>query len=348
VVGYPSNPKTIVTYHYSLETEYQLPYDSVFTIGYQGNQTRHLLTQMNYNVLGIAQGLAMNPKARRIGYFPNTANANYNAMIATLRHSFAHGFDAQVQYTWAKTMDENSSPYEEDPYPFDSHAAYGRADYNVQNAFKLFGLWQPVFFHGTHSWMEKVAGGWSLGGIFNAHSGFPFNPVYNTTGPYYQGSDYGQLRPARVVGGFGSKTNNSVFMGATNPNYGGNGTKYFVPPTYVQGPAFPATAPPPTPGIHRNSLTGPGYQDLDASLTKAFGLPNNRVLGDNAAFEVRADVYNLFNKININDSSIDNILGSAAPDGTVASVNSHFGLPNSFSNPGLGGRTVQLQARFSF
>ena len=60
-------------------------------------------------------------------------------------------------------------------------------------------------------------------------------------------------------------------MQATNPNYGGNATKYFKPPTYVQGPAFPATAPVPLPGIHRNSLNGPGYQDLDASLTKAFG-----------------------------------------------------------------------------
>ena len=130
----------------------------------------------------------MNPKANRVGYFPNTANANYNAMIATLRHDFAHGFNLQAQYTWSKTMDENSSPYEEDPYPYDVHAAYGRADYNVQDAFKLFGLWQPVFFHGNNL-LNKTLGGWSLGGIWNVHTGFPFNPVYNTTGVYYQGSD---------------------------------------------------------------------------------------------------------------------------------------------------------------
>lgn len=239
VTGFPANPKTISTYHYSLEAEYQLPFESVATIGYQGNQTRHLLTQANYNAIAIGQGVAVNPKASFVDYYPNTATANYNALIATLRHNFAHGFQAQAQYTWAKTMDENSSPYEEDPYPYDPHAAYGRADYNVQNAFKLFGLWQPVFFHGSNSWLEKVVGGWSLGGIFNVHSGFPFNPIYNTTGVYYQNSGYEALRPAAYRGGAGSKTNNSVFMGQTNANYGGNATKYFAAPTYVQGLRFP-------------------------------------------------------------------------------------------------------------
>ena len=347
VTGFEANPKTIATYHYSLETEYQLPYDSVATLGYLGSQSRHLFVQSNFNVIALGHGLALNPKVNFIDYYANSGTGNYNGMIATVKHNFAHDFSAEAQYTWAKAMDENSGPYSEDPYPFDPRAAYGRSDYNVQNAFKLFGLWQPVFFHGAHSWAEKVAGGWALGGIFNVHSGFPFNPVYNTTGPYYQGSGYGALRPAKYLGGAGTSTSNSTFMQATNPNYGGDGTKYFAPSAYVQGPAFPATAPPPVPGIHRNSLNGPGYQDVDASLTKAFGLPKVPVLGSAAVFEVRADAYNLFNKTNINGSQIDNTLGAAAPDGTITQVNTHFGEPYS-GNGGLGSRTVQLQARFSF
>ena len=345
VTGFQANPKTIVNYHYSLEAEYQFPFQTVATIGYLGSQSRHLLTQANFNVIALAHGIPLNPKANFVDYYSNTANSNYNGMTATLTHNFAHQFSAEVQYTWAKAMDENSGPYSEDPYPFDVHAAYGRSDYNVQNAFKLFGLWQPIFFHGSNNWMEKVIGGWSLGGIFNDHSGFPFNPVYNTTGPYYQGSGYGALRPSKYLGGAGSKTSNSIFKnGLVNPNYGGDATKYFAPPVYVQGPTFPATAPAPKPGIHRNSLNGPGYQDLDASLTKAFGLPKMPVLGDAARFEVRADVYNLFNKTNINTASMDDTIGSAAPDGTITQVNPHFGVPGN----ALGSRTVQLQARFSF
>lgn len=348
VTGFPSNPKTIVNYHYSLDAEYQFPWNVVATLGYQGSESRHLLVQSNYNVIAAANGIALNPITNFIDYYANTGTANYNAMVATLRHSFANHFSVEGQYTWAKTMDETSGPYSEDPYPFDPKAAYGRSDYNVGNAFKVFGMWQPVIFRGSHAWIEKVAGGWSLSGIFNWHTGFPWNPVYNINAGgsqlYYNGSGYGQLRPAGIVGGMGTKTGNSTFMETTNPNFNGNGTTYFTPPSFVVGPTFPATAPPPTPGIQRNSLNGPNYSDLDASLSKAFGLPNMRVLGENAKFEIRMDTYNLFNKLNLQNSSIDNTLGSVNPDGSIQSVNSDFGVARN----ALGSRTIQLQARFSF
>ncbi len=347
VTGFGSNGKTITNYHYSLDTQYQLPHDMVATLGYQGSQSRHLLVQSNFNAIAAAKGVALNPLINSLDYYANSGTSNYNAMIATLKHNFAHQFSAEAQFTWAKAMDNNSGPYTEDPYPYDSHAAYGRSDYNIGNAFKLFGMWQPVFFHGEHSWVEKVAGGWSLSGIFNVHNGFPFNPVYNvntTGGLYYNGSGYSQLRPAAYTGGAGTKTSNKTFMQASNPNYNGNATAFFTAPTFENGPTFPATAAPPVPGIHRNSLNGPGYNDVDASLSKAFGLPHIPVLGENAKLEFRVDTYNLFNKLNINGSSIDSTLGSVDPDGTITSVNSDFGVARN----GLGSRTVQLQARFHF
>ena len=84
---------------------------------------------------------------------------------------------------------------------------------------------------------------------------------------------------------------------------------------------------------------------MDVSLAKGFGLPKMRLLGENAKFEFRADVYNLFNKLNINPNSIDGFIGSVNPDGTLnGSPNSDFGV----AGGALGSRTVQLQARFSF
>ncbi len=346
VTGFQAKPGTISNYHYSLDMQYQLPWDLVFSLGYQGSESRHLLVQSNLNVIAAARGIALNPQVNFLDYYANTGTGNYNALITTLKHNFAHHFSAEAQYSWSKAMDENSGPYSEDPYPYDSHAAYGRSDYNVANAFKLFGLWQPVFFHGNN-FAEKVAGGWSLSGIFNIHTGFPWNPTYNTNtdgGLYYNGSGYSSLRPAAYLGGAGMKTSNDTFKNAINPNYNGNGAKFFAPPTFANGPAFPAVAAPPLPGIHRNTLNGPGYNDVDASLSKAFGLPNMKVLGEGAKFEVRADAYNVFNKLNINGQRIDSTVGSINPDGTLTNINSDFGV----AGAALGSRTVQLQARFSF
>lgn len=343
VTAFEGSPKTITNYHYSLDTQYQFPWDIVATLGYQGSLTRHLYVQNNWNAVAAARGLPLDPRIQSIDFYDNAGNGNFNAMIATLAHNFNHGFQAQVQYTWAKAMDENSGPYSEDFYPYDIHAAYGRSDYNVQDAVKIFGLWQPVFFRGEHSWIEKIAGGWSLSGIWNWHTGFPWNPVYNTDGnTYFSGSGYSQLRPSAVLQGYGKNTGNKVFE-SQNSNFGGDGTTFFLPPTYVQGAPFPATSPAPAPGIKRNVLNGPNYNDVDASLTKAFGLPKMPILGENAKFEVRADTYNLFNKTNIDTTSIDNILGTVHADGTV-SPNSSFGI----ASRALASRTVQLQARFSF
>ncbi len=344
VTGFPGAQKTITNYHYSLEADYQLPFTSIATVGYQGSEMRHLLIQDIWQAIAAQEGYAMNPNANFVDWYENSGNGNFNSMVATLKHNFAQHFSAEAMYTWGKAMDENSGPYSEDPYPYNSHAAYARSDYNVADAFKLFGLWQPVFFHGN-SLLEKVAGGWSLSGIWNVDTGFPWNPVYSTNGIYQQGTYY-SVRPAGIIGGAGKSTSNKTFegLGGINPNYGGNGTKFFVPPTYTLAPSFPASVPGPAPGIQRNSLSGPGYNDFDASLTKAFGLPNNKILGEDSNLSFRVDTYNLFNKTNINTGCMDTTLGAVNPNGTISSVNSDFGV----SCGGLGSRTVQLQTRFSF
>ena len=345
LTGFQGDPKTIANYHYSLDVQNQITPNLIVTLGYIGNQTRHLFAHSNWNAIATANGFALNPLVNTINFWGNIANGNYNAMVATVSHNFSHSFQATATYTWARAMDELSGPYYQDPYPFDPNNAYGRSNYDVRNAFKLYGLWQPVFFHGSHGWIEKVAGGWSLSGIWNWHTGFPWDPFYNaSTNFYYQNSGYAQLRPAAMLSGFGSSTDKSVFEQTTNPNFAGDGTKFFLPPTFVPGPSFPTTSPAPTPGIRRNSLNGPGYNDIDLSLAKGFGLPKNKVLGEAARFEIRADIFNLFNTTNINVATIDGALGAVDPTGTVTSVNSNFGV----AGAALASRTIQLQARFSF
>ncbi len=361
VTAFPADLKTITNYHYSLETDYQFSKNMVATLGYQGSRTEHLIIQNNWNGVAAADGIPLNPSVTSVDFYGNQGSANFNALIATLQHKFSDHFQAEGQYTYARAMDTNSGPYEEDPYPYDVHAAYGRSDYDVRDAFKLFGLWSPVISH-SNDMVEKIVGGWTLSGILNWNTGFPWNPIYNIVGGslYCNTCGYGQIRPAQYLGGAGKSTSNHVFkgFGGENPNYGGNGTAFFKGP--INTPvttAFPAVGPAPQAGIQRNSLPGPHYNDIDMSLTKNFGLPETKLLGGGAGLSFRADVYNLFNKTNINGGSafgggggsIDNVLGTVNPDGSINSVNGDFGVAGANGNAGaLGSRTVQIQTRFSF
>src|SRR5207245_2013894 len=162
---------------------------------------------------------------------------------------------------------------------------------------KLYGVWSPTIFHGSQSWMEKIAGGWTLSGILNAHTGFPWTPVFNNNdvtngfdpvfnfGKFAGGSSAdagsGSILPAAYFGGFTPNFR-------SNAAVTGGGSAFFKPPVVPPSALFPCLFPnppastcptgqvsfgglPSVPGIPRNSFTGPGYFGVDATLSKSFG-----------------------------------------------------------------------------
>lgn len=331
---FPGTLPTMRTHHYSVDAEYDLGFQTVASLGYQGSVSHDLFFHENPLAVPATLGYPFNPQIGGGDYWGVSGYGKYNAMLAELRHQFSHDFMADAQYTLSKCMDTSSGPYFEQPYPYDLNLDYGRCDYNVTNAFKIFGVWQPVFFHGK-GWLEKIAGGWSLSGIFNIHSGFPWTPVVSVVGGslYCGQCGYSSLFPAAQVGA-GSSTNTNAFKTVANSNFPKGGSAYFSTPTYT---AFKGsnsgTALPQSPGVHRNSLNLPGYKDLDLTLVKAFGLPKAPVLGENARIELRVDAYNLFNNLNLNPNQISTNIGS-----------SNFGTISG----ALAARVVTLGIRFSF
>ena len=248
--GFASNPNTITTYntnnlpvagnasitalgnttgglptayshHYSLDTEYEINNWLVASLGYQGSSSHHLITRRTQTQMRSFLGVPLNPLVTSVDYYPNTGASNNNAMLAELKHPFSHHFSADAQFMWAKSMDDGSGPYEEDPYyPDNPHYAWGRSDFNIGKSFKVFGLWQPVIFHGEHGWLEKVAGGWSLSGIFNVHTGYGWTPNFGIAQSLYcSDCGYYNLRPY-YLGGGGKSTSNKAFETQSNfPNY---------------------------------------------------------------------------------------------------------------------------------
>ncbi|MGB0124336.1 MAG: carboxypeptidase regulatory-like domain-containing protein, partial [Silvibacterium sp.] len=314
----PTNLPTEYEYHYSLETEMDLTHSWVATLGYIGSSGKHLLYNYDSNAYGVINGAPLNPLVNSINTFGSQGKSDNNMMLADLKHQFSHTFSLEAQYTWAHSFDTNSGPYYRDAYLYNTRYSYGRSDFDIANYFKLFGIWQPVIFHGN-DWKEKVAGGWALSGILTLHSGYGWTPVYTAPHQIYCNlCNYGfqSLRPYYNGSALRSTSNNAFKTGSNFPNPGTANTgtnndqfmnNYFEVPNYDNAiadmPGQFATAFIPPPGTIRNSFPGPKYRDVDLNLAKAFGLPNMKVIGENARIEIKANFLNVFNLLNINPST---------------------------------------------
>jgi hypothetical protein len=339
VTGFPANFPTTYLYRYSLEGQYDLGHNWVATVGYQGSTAHHLTRQSNLNLTYGAQGFALNPAVSNLDYYSYDANSNFNALLSELQHRFTRSFSIDAQYRFSKSMDNASGPYAINLYQWNPRLDWGPSDFDVTHAFKLWGIYTPDFF--KQGWEKKILGGWTISGIFNWHSGYPWSPYYNSTcNLIYSGgacSNGGstQLGPVAYLGGAKNDYSNSAFL-SKGGNFPNGGATYFTEPTFTAcALPFPQVCPgaPQAPGIQRNSQRGPRYKDVDATISKAFGLPKMPILGENAQFEFRANFYNLFNNLNLDIGQIDKVI----TDSTFGEVKG-----------ALGGRTIEMQARFSF
>jgi hypothetical protein len=361
--------KTQYAHHFSLDTDYQFLHNwLVASLGYQASVSHHLIAHETPVAPAAVAGIAQNPLVNGGDYWTNEGGGNNNALLAEVKHPFSHQFSADMQFMWAKSLDtDGSGPYFEDEYfPEGGAYAYGRSDFNIGKSFKAIALWQPVFFHGDKGWLEKIAGEWSISGIFNLHTGLPWTPNYSLSNSLYCSQcGYYNLRP-QYLGGAKHNHDNATFEALptsqqsnfygittnvpTQPTATVNGNpgvpvayanKYFNVPNYynaieaVDGVGFPANniGLPGLPGADRNSFDGPNYRNLDMSIAKGFGIPKNRVTGNDARLEIRADIFNVFNLLNLNPGSIDNNISSSTFGRDVTA---------------LGGRTISFQGRFSF
>ena len=334
--AWPNTPDAY-TYLYSFETQTQVAKDIAFILGYQGAVSHHLIRLVNQNFLyQTVVGGATTPFSAV--YIPTPdVNASYNAMYARVSKTFSMGFSVDATYTWSKSIDMLSSEgpgfvtNQTDP----AHAQkdeYGPSDYDSRHRFVASGLWTiPIFPH-DKGFLHAIFGGWQLGGILTAYSGFPWTPITGQQQSIAAVSSAATIRPVRPIiyyNNADANTNsNSCFQngcefGGTNQTVPIVGTNYFNISPALTGP----------PGIGRNSFRGPGYFSTDATLSKTFGLP---FIHEGAGLELRGMAFNVFNQLNL----VPFPFGGA--DNYVESPN--FGRPTG----ALAGRVIELQARFTF
>ncbi|HMG84135.1 MAG TPA: TonB-dependent receptor [Terracidiphilus sp.] len=337
VYGAPAATRPPMSYLYSFESEYQMPWNFTATLGYAGSEGHHYARLVNQNFL---YSNANSPVFA--AYFAQTdSNQNYNAMNAQLRHSAGHGVSFSMVYTWSKALDQVSNGDLADASanqtnPVDNRSEWGPSDFDARNRITTTALWDVPKIHTSNGLTDTLLNGWQVNGIYTWHGGFPYTPVtFNlATSALVPGSGVvSPTRPLAYSGGVVQGCSNDLYMNGTDfPNRGGDGTaggtNYFntTPPTnshkYV-------------PGIRRNSFRGPCYKDLDMSFAKQFA----HDFGEHhTLLRLQMNVFNVLNLLQL--QPITN--GNSNPGANIN--NQFFGYAQGADS----GRVIELNGRIQF
>ena len=264
--------------------------------------------------VGGALSAQLNPNLGVIRYINWNATANYNALNVSLDKKYAHGFQFQVSYTYAKSLDDTSQTIAGDtfanginsPWYFLPKAFYGPSDFNVGQTLSVNGLYDiptPKSWNGA---LKTALGGWELGGIVSVNSGTPTTAIVanDPLGLGNGGAD--QFGPTVRLPGC-SATNGS---NPGNSQYINNAcfTLPSVPTASLGSLPFPcapfasATVAPPSGNtfcanlsplnVGRNSITGPRFFNVDFSTMKNF--PITRI-SETFKIQFRAEMFNITN-----------------------------------------------------
>ena len=251
-------------------------------------------------------------------------NANYNALIVRLTRNFSKGFTFDGNYTFGKSLDTQSFELgAQQTDPSIPSLNRGPSDYDVRHNLVLSALYSLPFFAHDKGVLGKLLGGFEISGIATAHSGFPWTPsVFGDEARDLNGDGFRPDRPLGYLGGAIEDPGNDDFINgifprdASHPN---GGPDYFI--INGHGPA----------GIGRNSFRGPKYFSVDMSVAKTIGL------GETSNFEIRANFFNIFNKLNLAP------IGQVSPSTDIQNIG-NFGK----STSGLAGRVIEFQGRLRF
>ena len=204
LAGPVPNLMTPYTYHYSLETQYDVGHNWTAALGFQGSQSRKLPRTINYQLF-----FPHNPLIGSIKLTQSDVNSSFNALIARISRRLSNGLDLNVNYRYSQSIDECS--YDENcgdqqTFPFDQATERAPSDYDVKHSLTGYVLYELPFFKSRHNVLYTMAGGWKLSGIVTLNSGFPWTPVYSGSACIQVASrgNVCPVRPIAYAGGAGT------------------------------------------------------------------------------------------------------------------------------------------------
>jgi carboxypeptidase family protein/TonB-dependent receptor-like protein len=220
------------------------------------------------------------PSFRPMSYTDSIGTSIYHSLQVKFQRRFSNGLTILSAYTWAKSIDTNSTYFgtsASGAFPensYDLAAEKARSDFDFRHRFSLAYVYDlpigdTVWRSGNRA-ANDIIKGWEVSGIAMLQSGAPYTPsVSGNPSNNIDGND----RPDVVPGVSYYPAHKSTAQW-TNP------AAFTVPAAYTFGNAG------------RNILTGPGVADWDFSLIRNFKI------GESKNLQFRAEMFNIFNTPN--------------------------------------------------
>ncbi len=214
----------------------------------------------------------LNPSFGAISYADNDRVANYNGVTFDLRGRGRRAF-FDVSYTRSSSKDDAGNY----PTALNPHQFYGPSPWDVPNRFSLTMNYELPGMNGGKGAVGVLTAGWGVSVISVQQSGYPMTVI--TTAPFTAGGDY-----------------NADGDNLDYPNV----TSYDMQRShdaYLNGVFTPGQFTAPTPGTNGNEkpqqFRQPGFSEVDLAAFKS------TPIGGRLNFQIRFEIYNLFNYDNL-------------------------------------------------
>ena len=327
------NTKTPYMMQWNVSVQRELAHQTVATVAYVGSAGRNnygardanppvATPNPDYNFglqFGSGTGTTLienplvNPNFGPVILAENISFSNYKALQLGLVRRLNNGWQSQVSYTWSKCEDTGSGSWGLDrgtnfqnPYAPDDDL--GRCAFDLRHNVVVNGMYQLPFK--GNAFVE----GWQISGIFNFRSGLPVNVTNGIITAFdNQGS---ANRPNYVPNASGCNGDPVLPADKRFPTSGN--------PRWINTACFQLPRLGELGNTPRNFVNGPNYMNVDAALIK-----NVSGIGP-WSVQLRAEVFNVFNRTNFNVPSAGIFAGSGAVNPTAGTFTGIVGSARQF------------------
>lgn len=305
--GFSPNLRLPEIKQWNVSLEHGFGLHDVFSLGYVGSQGHGLIRR---ELGGDGTDLQ-----HLIALTTNHGFSKYHSLQAQYRRQFLHGLELQGAYTWAHSIDNDSS----DAFLMwaDAGSDRGNSDFDLRQSLSLSGSYQ-LPQRDRARWPVRALEGWSLSAILKARSGFPI--TVQQSEEYIGISLIDAFRPDYMGG-------QSLWVGDRNSPGGRrlNPLAFLAIPNGVQG------------NLGRNVISGFGMWQADLAVSRDVRL------SDRASMQFRASAFNALNHANFADpvkyldsplfgqstSMLNMMLGTGSPGSGLSPI-LQSGGPRSF------------------